>query len=60
MQRVRKRKHAAPSRTIGRRLREISDLNAACDVLNWDQATHMPEGAGAHGRQRAMLNPTRQ
>ncbi len=78
MQRVRKRKHAAPSRTIARkparnrssaeqtlvelkrRLREISDLNAASDVLNWDQATYMPEGgAGAHGRQPAMINATR-
>ena len=30
------------------RLREISDLNAAGDMLNWDQATYMPEGgAGA-------------
>ena len=39
------------------RLREISDLNAAGDVLNWDQATYMPEGgAGARCRQRAMLN----
>ena len=38
------------------RLREISDLNAAGDVLNWDQATYMPAGgAGARGRQRAML-----
>ncbi len=27
------------------------------DVLNWDQSTYMPEGgAGARGRQRAMLN----
>jgi carboxypeptidase Taq len=42
---------------LRRRLREISDLNAAGDVLNWDQATYMPEGgAGARGRQRAMLN----
>ena len=41
---------------LKRRLREISDLNAAGDVLNWDQATYMPEGgAGARGRQRAML-----
>ena len=40
-----------------RRLREISDLDAASDVLNWDQATYMPEdGAGARGRQLAMLN----
>ena len=37
-------------------LREISDLNAAGGVLNWDQATYMPEGgAGARGRQLAML-----
>src|SRR6516162_11930528 len=42
---------------LKRRLREISDLNAADDVLNWDQATYMPEGgAGARGRRRAMLN----
>jgi carboxypeptidase Taq len=42
---------------LKRRLREISDLNAAGDILNWDQATYMPEGgAGARGRQRAMLN----
>jgi len=38
---------------LKQRLREISDLNAAGDVLNWDQATYMPEGgAGARGRQR--------
>src|SRR5262245_25481665 len=42
---------------LRQRLREISDLNAADDILNWDQATYMPEGgAGARGRQRAMLN----
>jgi carboxypeptidase Taq len=42
---------------LKQRLREISDLNAAGDVLNWDQATYMPEGgAGARGRQRAMLD----
>jgi carboxypeptidase Taq len=42
---------------LKRRLHEISDLSAASDVLNWDQATYMPEGgAPAHGRQRAMLN----
>jgi hypothetical protein len=42
---------------LKRRLREISDLGAASDVLNWDQATYMPQGgAGAHGRQRAILN----
>jgi carboxypeptidase Taq len=41
---------------LKRRLREISDLNAASDVLNWDQATYMPAGgAGARGRQRAIL-----
>jgi carboxypeptidase Taq len=42
---------------LKQRLREISDLNAAGDILNWDQATYMPEGgAGPRGRQRAMLN----
>ena len=42
---------------LKRRLREISDLDAASNVLNWDQATYMPEGGvGARGRQRAMLN----
>jgi carboxypeptidase Taq len=42
---------------LKRLLRGISDLNAASDVLNWDQATYMPKGgAGARGRQRAMLN----
>ena len=36
--------------------REISDLNAAGSVLNWDQATYMPQaGAAARGRQLAML-----
>jgi carboxypeptidase Taq len=41
---------------LKQRLREISDLNAAADVLSWDQATYMPEGgAGVRGRQRAML-----
>lgn len=42
---------------LKRRPREISDLNAAADVLNWDQSTYMPEGgAPARGRQRAVLN----
>ena len=42
---------------LKRRLREISDLGAASDVLNWDQATYMPQcGAGARGHQLAMLN----
>jgi carboxypeptidase Taq len=42
---------------LKQRLREISDLNAAGDVLSWDQATYMPEGgASARGRQRAMLS----
>jgi carboxypeptidase Taq len=41
---------------LKRRLREISDLSAAGDVLNWDQATYMPQcGADARGRQCAML-----
>jgi carboxypeptidase Taq len=41
---------------LKRRLREISDLTAAGDVLNWDQATYMPQG-GIEGRSRqcAML-----
>jgi carboxypeptidase Taq len=42
---------------LKRRLREISDLDAAGDVLNWDHATYMPKGgAAARGRQRAMVN----
>ena len=42
---------------LKRRLHEIADLNAAGDLLNWDQATYMPQGgADAHGRQRAILN----
>ena len=41
---------------LKQRLREISDLNAAGSVLNWDQATYMPlAGAAARGRQLAML-----
>ena len=35
---------------LKQRLCEISDLNAAADVLSWGQATYMPEGgAGARG-----------
>ena len=42
---------------LKQRLREIGDLRAAGSVLNWDQATYMPEaGAGARGRQCAMLH----
>lgn len=38
------------------RLLEISDLNSALAVLNWDQATYMPPGgAAARGRQMATL-----
>jgi carboxypeptidase Taq len=41
---------------LKQRLREISDLNAAGCVLDWDQATYMPQaGAGARGRQLAMV-----
>ena len=41
---------------LKRRLREISDLTAAGDVLNWDQTTYMPRGgADARGRQCAVL-----
>jgi carboxypeptidase Taq len=41
---------------LKQRLCEISDLTAAGDVLNWDQATYMPQG-GVDGRSRqcAML-----
>lgn len=39
------------------RLREISDLRAAGAVLDWDQATYMPQGgAEARGRQAALLS----
>jgi carboxypeptidase Taq len=34
---------------LRRRLREISDLRAAGDLLSWDQATYMPDG-GAIGQ----------
>jgi Zn-dependent M32 family carboxypeptidase len=41
---------------LKRRLLEISDLNAAGSVLNWDQSTYMPDrGAAARGRQGALL-----
>ena len=41
---------------LKQRLREISDLTAAGDVLNWDQATYMPQGgADARARQCAAL-----
>ena len=39
------------------RLQEVSDLNRANSVLNWDQATYMPPGGGAaRGRQQALLS----
>ena len=39
------------------RLREIADLRAAASVLDWDQATYMPQGGGAaRGRQTALLS----
>jgi carboxypeptidase Taq len=43
---------------LKRRLHEIGDLTAAGDVLNWDQATYMPQG-GVDGRSRqcATLYP---
>ena len=41
---------------LKRRLAEISDLEAAGSLLDWDQATYMPDGgAGARARQVAML-----
>jgi carboxypeptidase Taq len=42
---------------VKRRLMEISDLNFAGAVLNWDQATYMPPGGtAARGRQIALLS----
>jgi len=42
---------------LKRRLLEISDLNCAGAVLNWDQATYMPKGgAVARARQGATLS----
>lgn len=39
-----------------RLLREVHDLEAAAELLEWDQETYMPEeGAGARGRQLATL-----
>jgi carboxypeptidase Taq len=41
---------------LKQRLREISDLSAAGDILTWDQATYMPRGgADARARQCAAL-----
>ena len=43
-------------------LREISDLNAASDILNWDQATYMPEGGAvpeAVSARRSTVSRTR-
>jgi carboxypeptidase Taq len=42
---------------LKRRLREISDINAARALLRWDQATYMPAaGARARARQGAILS----
>jgi carboxypeptidase Taq len=42
---------------LRRRLLEINDLTAAASLLNWDQATYMPQGgAGARARQNATLH----
>jgi carboxypeptidase Taq len=42
---------------LKRRLLEISDLEAAGAVLNWDQSTYMPRGgAAARARQGATLS----
>lgn len=41
---------------LKRRLTEISDLQSAAALLNWDQNTYMPPGGGAaRGRQMATL-----
>lgn len=48
---------AASFEDLRRRYQEINDLSAAAAVLNWDQATYMPEGgAEARGRQCATLS----
>lgn len=52
-------RRSAESRLVElkRRLLEISDLNGACAVLGWDQATYMPQGgAAARARQGATLS----
>ncbi len=53
---ARQRMTAAKSARNRRSAEQISDLTAAGDVLNWDQATYMPRGgADARGRQCAVL-----
>jgi carboxypeptidase Taq len=43
--------------TLVEQLREIRDIETACAVLHWDQATYMPPlGAEARGRQLATLS----
>jgi carboxypeptidase Taq len=43
-------------RELRNRFLEINDLEAAADLLGWDQATYMPSGgARARGRQSATL-----
>jgi carboxypeptidase Taq len=47
-------------RELKQRLLEISDLDAAGSVLNWDHATYMPKGgAAARARQGALLSRLR-
>ncbi|MCB0037115.1 MAG: carboxypeptidase M32, partial [Anaerolineales bacterium] len=41
---------------LKQRLQEVSDLQNAASLLNWDQSTYMPAGgAPARGRQMALL-----
>lgn len=41
---------------LKQRLQEVSDLQNAASLLNWDQSTYMPPGgAPARGRQMALL-----
>src|SRR5687768_9757998 len=62
--RARKKKRAESPRSgeqlladLKQRLREIADLRGAAALLEWDQATYMPEGgAQARGRQAALLH----
>ena len=49
--------HEAKLADLKQRLQAVDDLQRAGAVLNWDQATYMPQGgAEARGRQLALLS----
>jgi carboxypeptidase Taq len=57
---ARRQSSKAKLRELKTRLLEISDLEAAGSVLNWDHATYMPKGgAAARARQGATLSRLR-